>query len=154
MDKDTKTSLGIVTSGEPKAPGPRKRRVAGFLVAAALVSIVLGLILAVEHRNNASITSTPAAKTADIAEVSIIANSFVPATLKVKAGTTVTWTNKEELEHWPASNPYPKNDDLAGLNAGKKLAKGETYSYTFDKPGTYNYHDDLAPIVNGTVIVE
>lgn len=154
MDKDNNPSLGIVTSGEPKSPGPNKKRLVLSLLVAVVVSLGLGLILATRQRDNTPITSTPAAQTTATAEVSITANSFEPATLTVKVGTKVTWTNQEDLEHWVASNPYPANTDLPGLNAGKKMVKGDTYSYTFDKAGTYNYHDDLSPTTNGTVIVE
>lgn len=154
MDNQSPTNLGIVTSGEPKSPGPNKKRLFIYLIVAAIVSLGLGLVLATKQHDNTQITSTPVAKTADTALVSITANSFVPATLTIKVGTTVTWTNQEDQEHWVASNPYPANTDLKGLNAGKKMVKGDSYSYTFDKAGTYNYHDDLSPTTNGTVVVE
>lgn len=153
MDSSSPTPLGIVTSGEPPKLPPSKKRLA--LVASVvliLVIAVVGIALLGSDESNKPVTSTSNVEAA--AEVEILNNSFNPATLKIKAGSKVTWTNQEDLEHWVAANPFPTHSDLPGLNAGKKMQKGETYSYTFDTPGTYHYHDDLSPTTNGTIIVE
>ncbi len=146
--------LGIVTSDhQPSQPQPKKRL---LVIGLVIVAVLLALAVLAGTRPKKATAPVPPVTTPTALgpQVSIAGNAFVPATLKVKAGSTVTWTNQDDYPHWPAANPYPTHSDLPGLNAGKKLNKGDSYSYTFDKTGTYHYHDDLSPIVNGTVIVE
>src|SRR5262249_3002033 len=79
--------------------------------------------------------------------VSIDNFSFTPATLTVKAGTTVTWTNKDDIPHGIASSN----------NAFKKSGALDTddgYSLTFTTPGTYQYFCYLHPHMVGSVVVE
>ena len=85
--------------------------------------------------------------------VVISENGFAPAVVKVKAGTKVTWFNKNIRPHWPASNPHPIHTDLPGFDAKNGLSQGETYSYTFDKLGKWEYHDHLNPALTGVVEV-
>jgi plastocyanin len=76
------------------------------------------------------------------------------ATLSVKSGTLVTFTNKDKKAHQPASDPHPAHDSLPGFDAQTKLAKGQSYSFLFDKEGTYTYHDHLNSLeFKGTVVV-
>lgn len=87
-------------------------------------------------------------------EVTITKDGFVPATLKISKGTTVTWTNKDTVPHLVASNPHPEHTGLSGFEAETPIEPDNTYSYTFDETGTYTYHDHLSPTSNGTIIVE
>ena len=79
--------------------------------------------------------------------ISIDNFSFTPATLTVKAGTTVTWTNKDDIPHGIASsnNAFKKS---------KALDTDDGYSFTFTTPGTYQYFCYLHPHMVGSVIVE
>jgi plastocyanin len=70
---------------------------------------------------------------------------FVPATLTVKAGTTVTWTNADDSNHM-IKFPDQKSP---------RLDKGSTYSRTFSTPGTYPYQCGIhGPRMTGTVVVQ
>lgn len=57
---------------------------------------------------------------------------FVPQQLVVKAGTTVTFTNKDNANH-TATN-------INGLFDSGKITSENSWSYTFDKPGTYSFY--------------
>lgn len=62
--------------------------------------------------------------------------TFMPQNLTVKKGTKVTWTNEDSVRH----NVVSESDSpQKGLN-GPLLAKGESYSFTFDTVGTYKYY--------------
>ena len=79
--------------------------------------------------------------------VSIDNFSFGPQTLTVKAGTTVTWTNKDDIPHGIASSN----------NAFKKsgaLDTDDSYSFTFTTPGAYQYFCYIHPHMVGSIIVE
>jgi manganese oxidase len=64
-------------------------------------------------------------------------NKFVPDTLTVKVGTTVTWVNQDGYVHTVTSGTSPS--DRSGLFDSGNLNGGETFSFTFDKAGTYDY---------------
>ena len=85
--------------------------------------------------------------------VTITPEGFVPADLIVKPGTHVQWVNQDEVEHQVASNPYPEHTDLPDLFSPEPLLGGESYTYTFGSAGTYQYHDNLNPYINGTIQV-
>ena len=79
--------------------------------------------------------------------VSIDNFSFTPATITVKAGTTVTWTNKDDIPHGigATNNAFPKS---------KALDTDDSYSFTFTTPGTYQYFCYLHPKMVGSIVVE
>jgi plastocyanin len=73
--------------------------------------------------------------------------SFTPATTTVKVGTTVTWTNKDDIPHGigATNNAFPKS---------KALDTDDSYSFTFTTPGTYQYFCYLHPKMVGTIVVQ
>ncbi len=79
--------------------------------------------------------------------VSIDNFTFTPPSLKVKAGTTVTWTNKDDIPHGIASsdNAFAKS---------KALDTDDSFSFTFTTPGTYQYFCYIHPHMMGTIVVE
>lgn len=103
------------------------------------------------------ITVSPVMEASPVAEqatVEINDTGFMPATVRVKAGTTVTFVNNGQALHWPASAPHPAHTDLPEFNAKKGLATGEEYAMMFDKVGTWRFHDHLNPTMTGSVVVE
>ncbi|MFF9647012.1 cupredoxin domain-containing protein [Kitasatospora aureofaciens] len=97
--------------------------------------------------------STPASPPATTAPatgntVTIQNFAFAPASLKVKAGTTVTWTNKDTDAHTVTS----KQGSGGPLNSAP-LTTGATYRYTFTKAGTYAYYCSIHPFMTATVVV-
>ncbi len=73
--------------------------------------------------------------------------TFKPQQLTVKAGATVTWTNKDDIPHGIAS----ANDAFA---RSKALDTDDSYSFIFAAPGTYQYFCYLHPHMTGTIVVE
>jgi plastocyanin len=80
------------------------------------------------------------------AEVKIDNFSFGPATLTVTPGTTVTWTNRDDIPHTVVS------DDK--VFKSKVLDTDEKFSFTFTKPGTYPYFCSVHPKMTGRVVVQ
>ena len=71
--------------------------------------------------------------------------TFTPGVLAVKAGTAVTWTNHDDVPHTVTAQ------DHAFSSAG--LDTDNTFTHTFDAPGTYVYYCTIHPKMTGTVIV-
>jgi plastocyanin len=80
------------------------------------------------------------------AEVSIQHHMFMPATITVPVGTTVTWTNEDGAPHTVTS------DGKGLFSSGWKL-KGAHYAFAFTKAGTYPYHCSIHKGMHGTVVV-
>ena len=81
-------------------------------------------------------------------EVTISGYAFSPAVITVKAGTKVTWTNKDSVAHTVTSD----SDAPAKVDSGL-FGKDKSFSFTFDTAGTYNYYCEPHPYMKGTVIV-
>ena len=79
-------------------------------------------------------------------EVKIDNFSFGPATVTVPAGTTVTWTNRDDIPHTVVS------DDK--VFKSKVMDTDEKFSFTFAKPGTYSYFCSVHPKMTGKVVVQ
>jgi plastocyanin len=79
-------------------------------------------------------------------EIKIDNFSFSPAILTVPAGTTVKWTNHDDIPHNIVSSEQKFKS--------KPLDTDDSFSFTFSTPGTYQYFCGLHPKMVGKVIVE
>ncbi|MEY4747583.1 MAG: hypothetical protein RLZZ416_632 [Candidatus Parcubacteria bacterium] len=99
------------------------------------------------------------------AAVSYDGKSFTPSTVTIKKGGTVTWNGPSGM--WVASGQHPEHagydettraEHCASGYKGPKpfdqCAKGASYSFTFDKAGTWSYHDHVNASAFGKVIVQ
>jgi plastocyanin len=80
--------------------------------------------------------------------VAVAIDNFVfgPERLTIKAGTTVTWSNRDDIPHTVASKDR--------LFKSKVMDTDESYSFTFSTPGEYDYFCSLHPHMTGTIVVE
>jgi len=78
--------------------------------------------------------------------VSIDNFTFNPPQLTIKAGTTVTWTNKDDIPHTVTA--------VGKLFKSKVLDTDNGFSFTFTTPGSYAYFCSLHPHMTGTIVVE
>lgn len=81
-------------------------------------------------------------------KVSIENMMFTPSQITVQKGETVTWTNNDNTAH-------TVTDDLsnAGGPASGDIQPGSTYSFTFNKTGSFQYHCSIHPSMRGTIVV-
>lgn len=112
-------------------------RVLAFQAAALIASaFLMGMV-------SATIQAAPAPAAASVQ----IANfTFKSPLLMVKPGTTVTWTNADDIPHTVVSRD--------GLFKSKVLDTGERYSFTFAKTGQFGYFCSLHPHMTGTIVVK
>lgn len=94
------------------------------------------------------------------------ASGFSPQTMTVPLGTTVTFINQSGSEMWVASNVHPSHEAYDGTSLNEhcaaststtafdECAAGSTYSFTFTKAGTWEYHNHRHPEYTGSIVVE
>jgi plastocyanin len=87
-----------------------------------------------------------AAVAASPAAVTIDNFNFSPMTLTVAAGSTVTWTNHDDIPHTVRA--------VDGSFHSKAMDTDDSYSFTFAKPGVYSYFCSVHPKMVGKVIVK
>ncbi|MBV8789808.1 MAG: cupredoxin family copper-binding protein [Mycobacterium sp.] len=90
-----------------------------------------------------SVSAPPAPVSGD--QVSIDGFAFVPGTLKIKVGTTVVWTNRDEEPHTVAASD--------GSFHSPGMGTGATFSHTFSAAGTFDYVCSIHPMMHGSVVV-
>ncbi len=83
-----------------------------------------------------------------VVEVSIGGLEYLPGPVMVSPGTTVRWTNEDRALHTVTS------EDSGGPLQSKELERGESYEYTFRKPGQYDYYCMVHPFMKSGVTVE
>ena len=114
------------------------------IVAAAAVSLALGAVAAIAQQVEQAAPQQVAAT--NEAEISIQNFKFIPDTLTVKAGTAITWVNRDEEPHNVVS------PDRAFRS--KAIDGGEKFTVVLDKPGTYNYICAVHPHMHGKIVVQ
>jgi plastocyanin len=72
--------------------------------------------------------------------------NFVSASVTVPAGTTVVWTNADDVEHTVTASD--------NSFSSQPIETGGQFSYTFSTPGTYDYFCAIHPFMTGKVIVQ
>jgi amicyanin len=105
------------------------------------VATAFGVVLLVAAATFAA-RSAPATD----AEVDIDQFTFLPQRITVKAGTTVTWINEDDVPHTVASS--------GKVFKSKALDTADKFSFTFTTPGTYDYFCSVHPHMTGAVVVE
>lgn len=110
---------------------------------ASLATPVIITILLLAGEPSVTATDQPSAAHA---EVKIDNFSFGPQTLTVPIGTTVTWTNRDDIPHTVVSSD--------GMFKSKVRDTDEQFSYTFTKTGTYPYFCSVHPKMTGKVVVQ
>jgi len=83
---------------------------------------------------------------ADTDTVNIQNFAFSPVPLTVSAGTTVTWKNLDGEPHTVVSQQ--------GLFHSDGLDQNDSFTFKFDKPGTYGFICSIHPTMHGTIIVK
>jgi plastocyanin len=107
--------------------------------------LCLTIALTVAVFTSAATFPAASAQAADT-EVQIDQFTFTPQRVTVKAGTTVTWSNEDDVPHTIASS--------SKLFKSKPLDTRDKFSFTFTTPGTYEYFCSLHPHMTGAIVVE
>jgi plastocyanin len=112
---------------------------------------MLGAVLTVLTAFAGIVSTQPGlvAKAADgpaSAQIKIDNFTFGPTNLTVTSGTTVTWINNDDVPHTVVSEDK--------VFRSKALDTDDKFSYTFTKPGTYNYFCSVHPKMTAKIVVK
>lgn len=150
-----------------------------IIIIAAVVVILLGGYFLLRNQppsKTAPDSSEPAAQTptapetpeADQNIVVYTDSGYSPNAFTVKAGTTVIFKNESSKSMWPASAMHPSHRVYSGtpleehcpdtaltaFDACTGILPGNSWTFLFDKTGTWKYHDHLSPSYFGSIVVE
>jgi plastocyanin len=121
------------------------------------IVVLVGVILVVSRNNpkqsvqSTSVVTPNPSDTAPVAptnSISISNNAFSLPTLTVKKGSAVTWTNEDATDHTITADQQSPD-----APASQAFSLGQSFVFTFQKPGTYSYHCTFHSTMKGTVIV-
>ena len=113
----------------------------------SIASLALAVFIAGALQAAKTVKAESQAAQASTAEVKIDNFSFGPATVTVPAGSTVTWTNNDDVPHVVTS-------DDNKMFKSKALDTDDHFSFTFTKPGTYNYYCAIHPKMTAKIVVQ
>ena len=113
------------------------------LIAGAVMPVLIAMLLLLAGFPSVKANDQPSA-----ANVAVKIDNFVfgPQAITVPVGTTVTWTNSDDIPHTAVSTD--------GVFKSKVMDTNEKFSYTFTKAGTYPYYCSVHPKMTGQVVVK
>lgn len=117
----------------------------GVLTVATLIGIIAGRM-----QTTQSAPAIPTAVATVVApplrgQIAILSTRFLPSTVTIRVGETVTWVNRDTRTHGPVA-------DNSAFSSGA-LSPGQRFSWTPSRAGTYPYADFLDPSLRGTIVV-
>jgi len=112
-------------------------------IASAVMPVLIAMLLLLVGSPSVKANDQPSA-----ANVAVKIDNFVfgPQAITVPVGTTVTWTNSDDIPHTAVSTD--------GVFKSKVMDTNEKFSYTFTKAGTYPYYCSVHPKMTGQVVVK
>jgi plastocyanin len=112
-------------------------------IAGVAMPVLIAMLLLFAGSTSVRANDQPSA-----ANVAVKIDNFVfgPQAITVPVGTTVTWTNSDDIPHTAVSTD--------GVFKSKVMDTDEKFSYTFTKAGTYPYYCTIHPKMTGKVVVQ
>ena len=86
--------------------------------------------------------------------VKMIPGGFSPNEFTTQRCTKVVFVNEDTKPRWPASDYHPTHGIYPEFDPLEGIEPGASWSYTFDKPGRWRFHDHLSPMLRGTITVQ
>jgi plastocyanin len=87
-------------------------------------------------------------------EILFTEDGFLPRDIRIDRGSSVQFTTNTSKYFWPASNLHPSHDIYSDFDPRRPLAPEESWSFTFERPGIWGYHDHIRSYYTGVIYVE
>ena len=108
-----------------------------LLLVAALITVTFLIVSCYKSKSSYNSTTT--------SKISITSSAYSPASVTVANGSTVTWTNNDNMVHTVTT--------AEGSISSGDITPGSSYSKTFTTAGTYNYYDAHNTSMMGVLVV-
>lgn len=102
-----------------------------------------------QNKSNTNSTSSNSNQTPASGSVDIKNMMFTPPQISIQKGGTVTWKNNDNIAHTVINDL----NNVGGPASGN-IEPGSTYSFTFNKTGSFQYHCSIHPSMRGTIVVK
>ena len=112
-------------------------------IASLAMPVMIAVVMLFAGSRSVTANDQPSAANATVKIDNFV---FGPQTVTVPVGSTVTWTNKDDIPHTAVSTD--------GVFKSKVMDTEENFSYTFTKAGTYSYYCSIHPKMTGKVVVQ
>ena len=97
----------------------------------------------------------------EVHTIRIDTDGFSPQNITIASGDTILWINDGLEFAWPASDLHPTHSlhpttggcSHSGFDVCRGMKIGEEFSFTFNEPGAFGYHDHTFPAFEGKIIV-
>jgi plastocyanin len=141
-----------------------------------VVLVIVGITVASNDRDEVSNepateetgSNTPAPADTSGTTITYTKDGFSPANLTVPVGTTVTWVNQTSDRMWVGADEHPTHREYDGSSTPEhcvnnapassavfdQCSAGSTYSFTFTKTGSWDYHNHARSSHGGTITVQ
>lgn len=126
------------------------------IIIVLVVAVVLGgAAYVIIGKKESSQATTPDPAPAEMSGHVIVQNAqgFAPSELTVTVGETVTFRTENGKPFWPASDLHPSHLVYSDFDPKQPVPPTESWSFTFDRAGSWRFHDHLAPYFTGTITV-
>jgi plastocyanin len=112
-------------------------------IAGVVMPVMIAMLLLFAGSSRVTASDQPSAANAAVKIDNFV---FAPQAITVPSGTTVTWTNSDDIPHTAVSTD--------SVFKSKVMDTNEKFSYTFTKAGTYSYYCSVHPKMTGQVVVK
>jgi hypothetical protein len=120
-----------------------------WLLGAHIGAVFLLYLALVYTPGSSSSTKNPVL----FATTTLTTEGFVPAELHVLRGGKVVFINQSDHPSWPASNLHPDHSIYAEFDPREPIEVGGEWSFVFEKPGIWGFHDHVRSYYTGIVHV-
>ena len=110
-----------------------------MLLAATVLAVAWAIIYVTQDKGGLKAASNQIGT--EVAVVEITAEGLVPASISISLGQQVKFINKDTTQHRIMADP----ESLQDFDSEKMLMNGDSYTYVFDRTGTYSYYDNANP---------
>lgn len=125
-----------------------KKKLSGlfFLLLVAFITTIFFIL-----KNNDVLKKSNSSPTSYVVELT--PQGFKPDSITIEEGTTVTFVNSKGGPFWPASDSHPAHTIYSTFDSKQAVIDGGSWSFVFNKIGTWRYHDHLSPYFVGKITV-